>query len=380
MASTMTATGTAATDAGAAAASSGSDTAAIAASITAPSAFLMLLEARALWEFGASFAAMPFVSGMPQGDGHPVLVLPGLAADDVSTITLRNFLRARGYEPYPWNYGFNFGPRSGVLNGCIEHVREIQQRHGRKVSLLGWSLGGIYAREIAKAVPKLTRGVITLGTPFSGDPKATNAWRLYELVSRQKVADTRSQARERAIATPPPVPTTSLYSKSDGIVAWQCCLNPAGVPNMLVAGMMNALGLPVLSLALIMTSSGARRLAGPTAKARRALLSRPRDPHDVESRIDHAVAIWRVIGSPGYPVDDAALRERVGRGVRRSYTPQGVMRQLVAAAASGNRTRLLRDIKMPTMVLHGGLRKTLTDTRSRRHVGKACKRRALHSC
>ena len=217
MASTMTAIGAAATDAGAAA-----------ASITAPSAFLMLLEARALWEFGASFAAMPFVSGMPQGDGHPVLVLPGLAANDVSTITLRNFLRARGYEPYPWNYGFNFGPRSGVLSGCIEHVREIQQRHGRKVSLLGWSLGGIYAREIAKAVPKLTRGVITLGTPFSGDPKATNAWRLYELVSRQKVADTRSQARERAIATPPPVPTTSLYSKSDGIVAWQCCLNPAG--------------------------------------------------------------------------------------------------------------------------------------------------------
>ena len=178
-------------------------------------------------------------------------------------------------------------------------------------------------------------------------------------------------------------------------------MDAAGVPNMLVAGMMNALGLPVRSfylladmardaiglldalhiehcdvvgvsmggmiaqelvalvpqrvrsLALIMTSSGARRLAGPTASARRALLSRPRDPRDVESRIDHAVAIWRVIGSPGYPVDDVALRERVGRGVRRSYCPQGVMRQLVAVAASGDRTALLRNLAVPTLVLHG---------------------------
>ena len=178
-------------------------------------------------------------------------------------------------------------------------------------------------------------------------------------------------------------------------------LDAAGVPNLLVAGMMSALGLPVRSsylladmardaiglldalhieqcgvvgvsmggmiaqelaalapqrvrsLALIMTSSGARRLAGPTASARRALLSRPRDPHDVESRIDHAVAIWRVIGSPGYPVADASLRERVGRGVRRSYSPQGVMRQLVAVAASGDRTTLLRNLAVPTLVLHG---------------------------
>ena len=172
-------------------------------------------------------------------------------------------MRERGYEPYPWNYGFNFGPRSGVLNGCIEHVREIQQRHGRNVSLLGWSLGGIYAREIAKAVPKLTRSVITLGTPFTGDPKATNAWRLYELVSRQKVADTRSQARERAIATPPPVPTTSLYSKSDGIVAWQCCLNPPGkqLENIEIQASHFGMGLNPMALFAI-----ADRLAQPEGK------------------------------------------------------------------------------------------------------------------
>jgi pimeloyl-ACP methyl ester carboxylesterase len=198
--------------------------AAIDAEIRAPSALLMLLEGRALWEYGASLAAMPLLKNTPQGDGHPVLVFPGLAANDVSTYPLRQYLRERGYEPYPWNYGFNFGPRSGVLTGCIEHVREIQQRHGRKVSLLGWSLGGIYAREIAKAIPKLSRCVITLGTPFTGDPKATNAWRLYELVSRQKISDPRGKTLGEA----PPVPTTSLYSKSDGIVAWQCSLNAPG--------------------------------------------------------------------------------------------------------------------------------------------------------
>ena len=199
--------------------------AAINEEIRAPSALMMLLEGRALWEYGASLAAMPWIKGMPQGDGHPVLVLPGLAANDISTFPLRQFLRERGYAPAPWNYGFNFGPRTGVLAGCVEQVKELHKLHGRKVSLLGWSLGGIYAREIAKAVPKLSRCVITLGTPFTGNPKATNAWRLYEKVSQQKIGDPEIA---RQIAKAPPVPTTSLYSKTDGIVAWQCSINEPG--------------------------------------------------------------------------------------------------------------------------------------------------------
>ena len=193
--------------------------------VRAPSAFMMLLEGRALWEYGVALAAMPWVRGMTQGDGHPVLVLPGLAANDISTFPLRHFLRKRGYVPAPWNYGFNFGPQHGILAGCIEHVKELHKLHGRKVSLLGWSLGGIYAREIAKAVPHLSRCVITLGTPFTGNPKATNAWRLYERISKQKIGDPKIQ---RQISKAPPVPTTSLYSKTDGIVAWQCSLNEPG--------------------------------------------------------------------------------------------------------------------------------------------------------
>lgn len=109
----------------------------------------------------------------------------------------------------------------------------------------------------------------------------------------------------------------------------------------------------VRSLSLIMTSSGARHLPGPAPAARRALLSRPRNPHDVESRIAHAAGIWRVIGSPAYPLSEAEARAKVERGIRRNYHPQGVARQLVAVVASGDRTPLLGRIAAPTLVLHG---------------------------
>ena len=109
----------------------------------------------------------------------------------------------------------------------------------------------------------------------------------------------------------------------------------------------------VRSLALIMTSSGARHLPGPTVRARRALLSRPRDTKTVEGRVEHGIKIWRVIGSPGFPVSEAMLRTKVERSVRRSYYPPGVARQLVAIAASGDRSHMLSGIHAPTLVMHG---------------------------
>ena len=108
----------------------------------------------------------------------------------------------------------------------------------------------------------------------------------------------------------------------------------------------------VRTLTLIMTSSGARRLPGPTMLARRALISRPRR-HDVEGLVTHGVGVWRAIGSPGYPVDDAELRAKVERSIRRSYHPQGMARQLVAVAASGDRSPVLARIVQPTLVIHG---------------------------
>lgn len=191
--------------------------------VEAPGAWLMMLEARAPWEYAAMVAAAPWLNRLPTGDGHPVIVYPGLGAADFTTLPLRNFLRDRGYTPYAWKQGFNFGPKHGVLESCREQLQQVAARHREKASLIGWSLGGVYARELAKEQPENARCVITLGTPFNGHPRATNAWRFYEMVSGQSTHD---PALIEQIRGAPPCPTTSIYSKSDGIVAWQCSLNP----------------------------------------------------------------------------------------------------------------------------------------------------------
>ena len=182
----------------------------------------MMLEGRAPLEFAAMLAATPWLRRLPRGDGHPVVVFPGLAANDFTTLALRKFLGQLGYATHPWGQGFNFGPRVGVLARCNAHVRALSERAGRPVSLIGWSLGGIYAREVAKESHAQVRCVITLGTPFTGHPRATRAWRLFEVLSGQDVHDPAVLAQVR---NPPPVPTTSIYSRSDGIVAWQCSVN-----------------------------------------------------------------------------------------------------------------------------------------------------------
>jgi pimeloyl-ACP methyl ester carboxylesterase len=193
------------------------------AGIRAPGALLLVLEGRAPWEFAASVAAAPWLRRLPRGDGHRVLVLPGLAANDLTTLPIRTFLKDRGYQALPWEQGLNLGPRAGVLDALRERVRALFALDGRKISLLGWSLGGVYARELAKEMPELVRCVITLGSPFAGPPQATNAWWLFERVSGHPQPDAAMQA---ALRVPPPLPTTSIYSRTDGIVAWQCSLNP----------------------------------------------------------------------------------------------------------------------------------------------------------
>ena len=185
----------------------------------------MLLEGRAPWEFAALLAATPWLRRLPRGDGHPVLVFPGLGASDFTTAPLRRVLDHLGYATQPWGQGFNFGPRKGVLKRCNDDVRALFERHARPVSLIGWSLGGLYAREMAKELPEHTRSVITLGTPFTGHPRSTNAWRFYEMVSGQTAHD---PAMMEQLRRAPPVPTTSIYSRSDGIVAWRCSVNDPG--------------------------------------------------------------------------------------------------------------------------------------------------------
>ncbi|TFV92677.1 alpha/beta fold hydrolase [Oxalobacteraceae bacterium OM1] len=189
-----------------------------------PNWLLLALEGRAPWELGAAMLARPLLARAPAGDGHPVLVFPGLATSDLYTTILRNFLTERGYASHAWEQGFNLGPRPGVLERCEANLQRLHREHGRKVSLVGWSLGGIYARELAKLAPQSVRSVITLGTPFAESPKATNAWRLYEILSGQSIA---RDARVADLRETPPVPTTSIYSRTDGVVAWQCSVEQA---------------------------------------------------------------------------------------------------------------------------------------------------------
>jgi len=176
------------------------------------------LELRAPWEYGATLATLPLLRLAPKGDGHPVLVFPGLTASDLSTRPLRRFLRGRWYVPYGWELGRNLGPRDGVFHACRERLRTIRRRHGRRVSLIGWSLGGIYARELAKEFPDDVRLVITLGTPFSHGPRASSAWHTYEQSTGHRIGAPDLLA---PLASPPPVPTTSIYSRTDAIVPWR---------------------------------------------------------------------------------------------------------------------------------------------------------------
>ena len=189
-----------------------------------PSNILMLLEGRrTLSELGAFLCALPLLNFAPKGDGHPVLVLPGLMAGDDSTVPLRKFLEGRGYVVSGWDLGLNRGLREGVQDRMLDLVRDFSDIHGSKISIVGWSLGGIYARELAKMLPDRVRSVITLGSPFAGSAKSTNAWRVYELASGQSV-DAAHEKFTGSVRETPLVPTTAIYSRTDGICAWQGCM------------------------------------------------------------------------------------------------------------------------------------------------------------
>src|SRR5947208_10601365 len=183
-----------------------------------PSRTLMFLEGRAISELGAFLGALPLLSLAPNGDGHPVLVLPGLVASDTSTRPLRSFLKNRGYVVSGWRQGRNLGLRPGVQHAMTDLVKELNDTRGRKVSLVGWSLGGLYARQLAKLMPERVRSVITLGSPFAAGPKATNAWRVYEMASGRR-ADKEDGRFGGSLAGTPPVPTTAIFSRTDGICA-----------------------------------------------------------------------------------------------------------------------------------------------------------------
>ncbi|WP_367129839.1 esterase/lipase family protein [Saccharothrix sp. HUAS TT1] len=181
---------------------------------------------RAALGIGQFAATRSLLRGAPSGDGHTVLVLPGLGATDAATAPLRKFLTGLGYDVHGWGLGLNIGPSVSVVRGMRELLRELAV--GGKVSLVGWSLGGIFARELARDHPGMVRQVITLGSPYAmTDLRQTRVNPVYRLLARFYVSGADMPPPEHT-RPPFPVPSTSLYSKSDGIVAWQTCISTPG--------------------------------------------------------------------------------------------------------------------------------------------------------
>lgn len=194
-------------------------------SVAAPSLALLGLEPiRALCEWALTKAS----SDAPRcaaGNRHPVVVFPGLAMDHRATQPLRSHLQRHGFVAYDWGLGVNTGPKGDLdewLEPLRQRIEELHDEHEEPVSLVGWSLGGIYARELARHRPRHVRRVVTLGTPFAGPPQHTHAQWLYRLLNGQgpHVPPRLSQR----LRQPPPVPTTSVYSRTDGVVAWEHCV------------------------------------------------------------------------------------------------------------------------------------------------------------
>ena len=226
-----------------------------------PSFLLFITEpGRAAFEYGLFLASKAILNKMPEGDKHPVLVLPGFMADDCTTKPLRGFLKDQGYEPQSWGLGRNFA-KMEYIEQLEGRLTELYEEYGEKVSLIGWSLGGVYARELARNIPDKVRQVITLGSPFAGLKAKTNISWIYRLVSGKRIEDVEEDFMKEILKAPP-VPVTAIYSKWDGIVNWKTCMEQEqrnDIQNVRVLGSHCGLGHNVAALMCI-----ANRLAQPT--------------------------------------------------------------------------------------------------------------------
>jgi pimeloyl-ACP methyl ester carboxylesterase len=222
--------------------------------IVRPSKFLLFSEpGRALSELGFYFLNSPFLKRKYRGDGHPVLVLPGFLTSDSSTGILRNFLRDINYTPHGWGLGRNIGGRQ-FIDPLFDLVTKLFREHNEQVSLIGWSLGGVYARQIAKAFPEGVRQVITLGSPFGGIHEPNNAIWIYNRISEEGGIEEVEPELIEDLSNPPPVPTTAIYTKGDGIVSWKVCVEKeenSFIQNIQVHGSHCGLGVSVPVLHII---------------------------------------------------------------------------------------------------------------------------------
>jgi pimeloyl-ACP methyl ester carboxylesterase len=179
-----------------------------------------LTEGRAIFEFGAFSLLHRPMRNLPKGDGHPVLVLPGFMASDRSTRPMRRLFDDLGYASYGWGLGRNVKFNETREREMSDLVEQIHADHGEKLSIVGWSLGGVFARELAKMHPEIVRTVISLGSPIKNDRRHSAPSRLFEAING-KQTQPEADGRYRDLESAPPVPTTSILTKTDGVVAWR---------------------------------------------------------------------------------------------------------------------------------------------------------------
>jgi pimeloyl-ACP methyl ester carboxylesterase len=222
------------------------------------------MEARWPLEAAAFCAVRPMLRAVGRGDEHPVLVLPGFTADDVSTGPLRWTLRAHGYWVHGWRLGRNLGPTARTVDGMRTRIDELYEHHGRRVTLLGWSLGGVYARLLARERADHVRQVITLGSPYRMEPgdrsTVQGLWDRMAPLHDGELAfrDVAEGARPRLT-----VPATSIYSRSDGVVPWQLCIDEVGpiAENIEVRGSHIGLGVSAAVLVAVLDRLAQRETA-----------------------------------------------------------------------------------------------------------------------
>lgn len=227
-----------------------------------PAAGLMLRE----WPRAAATVvrltrARAALDAMPRGDGRPVMILPGLFNSDRSNFVLRGYLNRLGYRAEPWELGRNFGSRTigGDGEALFARVAALADDAGQPVTLIGVSLGGIMARLVAHRRPELVREVVTVASPFAASPRATNVWRAFQLVTGESIDDPRVVALGEEIARPLPVPSTAIWSASDGLVNGLACRDDHGRCIEVTSGHLGVQLNPDVLLAIAGVLAGAKK-------------------------------------------------------------------------------------------------------------------------